>query len=189
MPTKEELGKRLRSTRFDRNLTLKEVAARCGMSATHISEVERGKTSPTIGALQRIAGALEEKPSYFVREDEVPRVLVTRKGQRCMLLTADSQSTPIEAEVVSRGIPGGNLQLFEETMKPGSVHKNAGFLGEAVVLCHSGMGRLSIGDVECVLREGDTVQHGTTDGWMTENIGDEDFRITVILAAPVPLRI
>jgi len=189
MPTKQELGRRLRAARFERNLTLKEVAARCGMSATHISEVERGKTSPTIGALQRISAALEEKPSYFVREDTLPRVLLTRKDERCRLLTADAQSTPIEAEVVSRGIPGGNLQLFEETMEAGSVHRHEGFVGEAVVVCHAGMGRIEVDETTYVLREGDAVQHSTTGGWSTENIGDEDLRLTVVLAAPVAVRI
>ncbi|MCK4915882.1 MAG: helix-turn-helix transcriptional regulator, partial [Candidatus Eisenbacteria sp.] len=46
MPTKEEVGQRVRLARFRRDLTLKEVAIRSGMSATHISEIERGKTSP-----------------------------------------------------------------------------------------------------------------------------------------------
>ena len=41
MPSKKELGRRLRLARFRRGFTLKDVARRCGMSATHISEVER----------------------------------------------------------------------------------------------------------------------------------------------------
>ena len=189
MPTKEELGRRLRSARFERGLTLKEVATRCGMSATHISEVERGKTSPTIGALQRIAAALGEKPSYFVREDTLPRVLLTRESERCTLLSADAEKTPIEAAVISRGIPGGNVQVFEETMEPGSTHRHDGLVGEAVVVCFGGMGRIAVGDNAYVLREGDTVQHSTTGGWTTESIGDEALKLVIVLAAPVPLRI
>ena len=99
MPTKEELGRRLRIARFERNMTLKEVAQRCGMSATHISEVERGKTSPTIGALQRIAAALGEKPSHFVREEEFSRVVLTRKDDRCNLYVTDSHGDPYAIEV------------------------------------------------------------------------------------------
>jgi len=58
MPTKEEVGQRVRLARFRRDMTLKEVANRSGMSATHISEIERGKTSPTIGAQGQKDGVL-----------------------------------------------------------------------------------------------------------------------------------
>ena len=77
------------------------------MSATHISEVERGKTSPTIGALQRIADALGEKASYFVEEDELPRVVLTRSGDRCTYFTADADGVPLRVEALSSGVPGG----------------------------------------------------------------------------------
>ena len=119
MPTKEELGRRLRTARFERNLTLKEVASRCGMSATHISEVERGKTSPTIGALQRIAEALGENPSYFVRADPPPQVRLTKREARCAFYVTDSAGAPMLTRVISPGIPNGYLQLFTKQTPPG----------------------------------------------------------------------
>ena len=58
MLDKAELGSRIKKTREAKHLTLKSIEASAGISATHISEIERGKTSPTLGALLRIAGAL-----------------------------------------------------------------------------------------------------------------------------------
>ena len=52
-----EVGRRIKQYRQKYNLTLKEIEARVNVSATHVSEIERGKTSPTIGALSRIAQA------------------------------------------------------------------------------------------------------------------------------------
>ncbi len=91
MPTKEEVGRRVRMARFRRDMTLKEVATRSGMSATHISEIERGKTSPTIGALQRIASALDERPAHFVEERDAPLAVLTRKDDRTKVFVCDEE--------------------------------------------------------------------------------------------------
>jgi transcriptional regulator with XRE-family HTH domain len=61
-----DLGKRVKRIRLERGLTLKDVEAKVGVSATHVSEVERGKTSPTIGILAKIAHALEVDAAFLI---------------------------------------------------------------------------------------------------------------------------
>jgi len=189
MPTKAELGHRLRVARFERNMTLKEVAARCGMSATHISEVERGKTSPTIGALQRISGALGEKTSYFVQEDELPRVKLTRVADRCEFFTTDAEGVPMQVQTLSGGIPGGYMQVFRHCMEPGSILHGPPRIGEAVVLCVAGMVRITALGQSHVLREGDAIQLRLDEGYVSENIGDEESEAIAVLAAPTLVRV
>jgi len=189
MPTKAELGQRLRIARFERNLTLKEVAKRCGMSATHISEVERGKTSPTIGALQRIAGALGENPSYFVQDDDLPKIQVTRASERVKFYATDENGRPITTEVLSRGIPGGFVQVLRHTMPTGESLKIPSMVGEVVTYCLSGMVRQTAEDQAHVLREGDTVQLRLDKGLTVENIGDDESAVIAVLAAPNLFRI
>jgi transcriptional regulator with XRE-family HTH domain len=185
MPTKEELGRRLRIARFEKNMTLKEVARGCGMSATHISEVERGKTSPTIGALQRIAGALGRKPSHFLQEDKIPRVSVTRKEERSEYYMTDGAGKEMSCEVLSPGIPGGYLQIFVRVAKPGDVSHGPVMIAEIVFLCLAGMTRITAFDESHVLREGDTLQLRLDSGYLAENIGDEDNEVMAIFASPV----
>ncbi len=189
MPTKAELGRRLRVARFERNMTLKEVAAKCGMSATHISEVERGKTSPTIGALQRITEALGEKTSYFVQEDDLPRVKLTRARERCEYFSADAKGVPIKAEIVSGGIPGGYMQVISDIAEAGSVLHGEPRIAEAVVLCVAGMIKMSVMEQTHVLREGDAIQLRLDEGYSLENIGDEECRTISVLTAPTLLPI
>lgn len=185
MLTKEELGRRLRLVRFERGLTLKEVAARCGMSATHISEVERGKTSPTIGALQRISKALGERPSQFVREERLPGVRVTRGAERCKFFTAGVDGQPNELEIVSPGVPGGVAQVFSKTSAPGELVKGFPMVGEVVLLCSKGMIRVTVAtDESRVLREGDTIQMRLDDGYTGENVGEEDAEMLAVLVSP-----
>lgn len=189
MPTKAELGRRLRVARFERNMTLKEVAAKCGMSATHISEVERGKTSPTIGALQRITEALGEKTSYFVQEDELPRVKLTRASERCEYFSTDAKGVPIKTGIISGGIPGGYMQVLSDVAEAGTVLSGTPRIGEAVLLCVAGMIRISAMGQTHVLREGDAIQLRLDEGYVLENIGDEECRTMAVLTAPTLLPI
>ncbi len=188
MLTKQELGRRLRHTRFERGLTLKDVAARCGMSATHISEVERGKTSPTIGALQRISKALGEDPSYFVREDSLPNVTISRGTKRVELFGSDKNGVPLTTAILSPGLPGGTLQVFATVIAPGvktSLHPR---IGELVVLCLRGMLRVTVGTGEShVLREGDTMQLRLDDGYERENVGEDEAELLALVASPRPI--
>ncbi len=60
------LGRRIRKIRQEKGLTLRTVQQRARVSATHVSEIERGKTSPTVGVLDRIAGALGVGPAELL---------------------------------------------------------------------------------------------------------------------------
>lgn len=53
------IGQRIREVRRERELTLKQLADKSGLTLTYLSDVERGQTRPSLKALLRIAGALE----------------------------------------------------------------------------------------------------------------------------------
>lgn len=56
---REVLGRRLRRTRQQRRLTLRQTAARAGISAQYLSEVERGRKEPSSEIVAAIVGALD----------------------------------------------------------------------------------------------------------------------------------
>ncbi|MBD3349638.1 MAG: helix-turn-helix domain-containing protein [Candidatus Eisenbacteria bacterium] len=185
MLTKQELGRRLRIARFERNLTLKAVAGRCGMSATHISEIERGKTSPTIGALQRIAEALGERTSYFVRDEDSPEVSLTKGDERSEFYATDAKAQPIRSEVISKGIPRGYMQVFSRKSPQGSEVVAPPLVAEAVFICRKGSVRINVGGESHVLREGDTLQTRLDNGYTSENIGEDQNDVLLVLASPM----
>jgi len=184
MLTKKELGHRLRMARFEKGLTLKDVARLSGMSATHISEVERGKTSPTIGALQRITGALGENPAHFVREEILVRVVFTRAGDARTLYNSDATGRPGEFKVKSAGLPGGMSQVFERSFPPGATVEWPPRVGEMVVVCTGGTARVTFGADSYVIREGDTMQFRMDDGFVMETLSDEPSTGYAIFASP-----
>jgi transcriptional regulator with XRE-family HTH domain/mannose-6-phosphate isomerase-like protein (cupin superfamily) len=60
-----QLGLKIREARKLRSLTLTELAGRVGLTASHISQIERGLTSPSVSCLLGIAGALDLPMEYF----------------------------------------------------------------------------------------------------------------------------
>lgn len=59
------VGDRIRQLRENHGISQEELADRCGIHRTHLSKIERGKISPAVVTLSRIAGALKIKMSSF----------------------------------------------------------------------------------------------------------------------------
>lgn len=61
----ESIGSRLRTLRSEHGFSIRALAERANISSSVISEVERGKTEPSISTLKRLAGALGTGITYF----------------------------------------------------------------------------------------------------------------------------
>jgi transcriptional regulator with XRE-family HTH domain len=71
----EVFGPHLRSLRVDRGLTQTELAEKSRSNLQFISKLERGVTTPTLGMLIRLAGALGCRVSELVDVfDHMPHV-------------------------------------------------------------------------------------------------------------------
>lgn len=60
MPTKTSLGDTIRELRLRADLTLREMARRVHVSASHQSDIEHGRRMPSDEVLRRIADQLSE---------------------------------------------------------------------------------------------------------------------------------
>ena len=80
-PRNEALGARLRETRRQRGITLREVGQAAGVTESFVSQVERGAANPSVATLRRIAEALgETMASLFVGAETTG--MVVRAGER-----------------------------------------------------------------------------------------------------------
>src|SRR5688572_5337766 len=80
--TTTQVGRRVRTLREARGLSLRDLALRSGVSAPMLSQVERGETSPTLAVAERIASGLNLPLSTLLRLDERQNVAIVRKGER-----------------------------------------------------------------------------------------------------------
>jgi transcriptional regulator with XRE-family HTH domain len=178
-----ELGERLRRLRFARNLTLKEVEAKSNVSATHLSEIERGKTSPTIGALVRIARALGEDAARLVEDDAPPRVSLVRRGERSAFVdrggTFQRLSRPIDVE---------DLSLFEIDLPGAGTEGSRVPAGarEAFVLVLRGAVELETGAQRLTLKEGDACHFAPGEASELRSVGTGGARLLCATSPRVP---
>jgi transcriptional regulator with XRE-family HTH domain len=156
MISKDEIGKRIKKVREEQHLTLKNVEAKAGISATHISEIERGKTSPTIGALIRIAEALSRDPAYFIEDEELEDVsfVAFEDREQCKL-----ERCPGIAEMLTKSIPSGKINAQLITLSPSSaegvsLHSHE---GDEAALVLQGKVRFTVADKGHELGEGDSI--------------------------------
>lgn len=158
MISKEEIGRRIKKVREERHFTLKNVEAKACISATHISEIERGKTSPTIGALIRIADALEKDPAYFIEKDELSDVsfiaFEDRKEEK--LKRAKGIKTMLTRSIPSGKINAQLITLYPNKEKGLEVHSHE---GDEAVLVLKGRINFKIDDKIRELEEGDSIYY------------------------------
>ncbi|HMB22155.1 MAG TPA: helix-turn-helix domain-containing protein [Anaerolineales bacterium] len=77
------VGKRLSELREARNISMRALAARSGLSANALSMIERGKASPSVSTLYKLADALGISiTSFFASEMEKKHVVFLKAAQR-----------------------------------------------------------------------------------------------------------
>jgi len=180
-PSPVELGHRIKMLRVSRGLTLKDLEARGGISATHVSEIERGKASPTIGALGRIAQALGMRPATLVEPMSTPEVCIMRADSREDLRMQWGLAT-LEPVTGAGACPtmGAHLITLPIGREPSLVHRHE---GEEWVTVLSGVAEIRIGTRTLVLREGDSLHFRAHQTHAYSNLASNP---AVLLVATLP---
>jgi len=168
--TNHDLGRRVKRIRIERGFTLKDVEAKVGVSATHVSEVERGKTSPTIGILGKIARALEVEPAFLI-DMPSPRLLhIATRGARGSFMMDHDRSV---AESITNGLTRSELTTVLVTIPPGpGVPRVQQHDGEEFACVLEGSLEVAIGDETVRLETGDALHFRASAAHSVRNPGD-----------------
>src|SRR5687767_8421801 len=108
------VGNRVRALREAMSLSLRDLAARAGVSAPMLSQVERGETSPTLAVAAKIASGLDLTLSQLLRLDETTHVTVVRPVQR-----RKTKRNGHVTEQLTPAKPGQRADVTLHTLKPG----------------------------------------------------------------------
>jgi XRE family transcriptional regulator, regulator of sulfur utilization len=180
------IGARVKALRESASLSLRDLAARSGVSAPMLSQVERGETSPTLTVAARIASGLDLRLSQLLRLDERGAVTVVRasqhrrggnarRGHRFEMLTSDA---PGQRAALARHTlaPGGATGAVDDPPmhEPGSRETALIERGALTLVCDGQRYELREGD--CVTFDADLPHH-------FENDSDGDAAFLAVLAA------
>lgn len=105
--TDTTLGSRLMELRKKRQLSMRELAQRSGASTSFISQVETGKTNPTVAKLQNLATALGVPVNYFFDPHSDPPPPPDAAGQTVLAASAATAASDGNGVPVQPGVPLG----------------------------------------------------------------------------------
>src|SRR5882672_9550921 len=173
-----QLGRKIRDLRLRRGLTVQQLAEATGLSKGFVSQVENGRTSPSLSTLQDLAKSLETSVAYLVvEEDQVPYVV--RRNERPNMSVNGSAS---RVEVMSAQ-PRRNLELLQCELPAGVAMSDKRHFhhGEEVVLCVEGRISLTCGEHVVLLDAGDSCHFDGRVPHAIENAGDVPARLFIAL--------
>jgi DNA-binding Xre family transcriptional regulator len=134
---------RLRQARFERGLTVAEVAARAGMTASTVSRLETGARRLTLTHLERLARALDRSPDTLLAGQPTP--VPAQDGRTWWPVGSERPDGPRVYRVV---LP------VEQPVR----HQHEGHQWLHLL---DGVARLLVGATDRTLRAGDTAEFST----------------------------
>ncbi len=149
------VGARLRTLREARGLSMRALASLSGLSANALSMIERGRTSPSVSTLYKLATALEVPITAFFEESSRKQDIVFRK--------ADQRSRVPFLRGLWEGLGGeafsGRVEPFMLTLESGASSGPFGMshTGHEFVLCLRGQLEYLVEDQYFLLEPGDSL--------------------------------
>ena len=161
-----DIGVHIKKLRTHQNRTLQEIADACGFTKSLLSKIENGVVIPPVATLSKIAKALGVKISVLIEEGQkvgsffTPTDLITEsgrvktdKGYSFFTFASEHQNK--------------KMQPFLFTARKGEVvEHHVSHEGEEFIYMLEGEMKFKVGNVEYVLKPGDSIyfdsieQHG-----------------------------
>jgi len=126
------IASRVRALRTALGMTLDALAAKCDVSRSMISLVERGESSPTAVVLEKIATGLRVPLATLFEDSSAPASPVSRRGDRTPWRDPESgyvrrnispANFPSPIQVVEIVLPAGVRVAYETAARDVSIHQ------------------------------------------------------------------
>lgn len=151
-----DVGVTLRRLREERHITLKELAARSGLTQSFLSQVERNLTSPSVASLRKVAQAFGIPLAALFQGPVTPEDRVVRRNERRQLVHPRHQWRDY---LLTPNLTG-KLQVILSVIEPGGGSGDEAYAhdsDEECVLVLRGRLEFWVGGDRYLLEEGDSI--------------------------------
>jgi transcriptional regulator with XRE-family HTH domain len=179
-----KLGRKIKSVRTGKCITIQDIAERSGLSKGFLSQVENDKTSPSLNTLERIADALETPLTYLLLPEQHGPALA-RHGERQVLVDEASQA---RIEYLSPR-SGRALQMVVVDLPAGHGVGRHEHRGEESCWVLEGSVRISHGEGEVTLSAGDAYHWDGSVPHTVDNAGATPARFLVATSPPSEMQV
>jgi transcriptional regulator with XRE-family HTH domain len=181
MAREDTVGKRLRAARLRRQLRLREVASKAGITASALSQLERDQFNPTVETLKSVATALSITiGSLFATTPAADRIVVHPDSRKLL-----SPRKGITYELLTHDL-SGQIQFFISVYEAGAMSGEETFAypAEQVGLMLQGIADVQLGDSVHRLRAGDSIRFDCSIPHRIVNIGRSRMRCLWAITPP-----
>ena len=178
-----DIGSVLQACRGEKNISLRQLAEKTGLTASMLSQIERNLVNPSINTLKVIAAALEIPMYKFFMNAGAGKDLVVRRDARITLGRPETED--IVYELLTANVSGSiefcmmHIPAKNASYNVESVHK-----GEEVAYVVQGCITVYINDAPYELKTGDSVliPPGSVHRW--QNSADAEAQVLFAVTPP-----
>ncbi|MFM8322772.1 MAG: helix-turn-helix domain-containing protein [Chloroflexota bacterium] len=175
-----DVGARLRQLRTERDMSMRALARASGLSTNALSMIERGRTSPSVSTLYKLAEALEVPITAFFRLEPPRQAIVFRRSSERKRVTVN--------QGIWEGLGGeafsGRMEPFLMTLEPECGSGPFGMLhsGSEFVICLSGQVEYEVENQLYQLMPGDSLLFAAQHRHRWHNLGHTPAQVLVVLS-------
>src|SRR6478752_6698247 len=176
------IAKNLVKLRKNRNLTLDQVSELTGVSKAMLAQIEKGKSSPTVTTLWKIANGLQVSFSVFMKEDtpDVQKVSIKQLDP-----ITDNKGDYLVYSFFPYH-PEKKFEIYIVTLKPGCTHESKTHLGDEYLLVKEGKLLVTVGMQEHKVQSGDALQFSGSTPHSYTNSSKETASFFLLMYYPEP---
>nr|WP_246329426.1 XRE family transcriptional regulator [Chthonobacter rhizosphaerae] len=176
------MGQRVRDLRAARRLSLRDLAERCGTSASFLSQLERGLTGASTSTLNQLAAALGiSVADLFEGRSAAVHTVLKRSLRPALPSTEGCRKTLLSSRPVRNfEVYIGEFEIGGSTGPDLYTHGKA----QEMLTVLRGVVEVSLGEARYILEEGDSIEYGTDTPHRTVNVGNGRAEVMWIIAPP-----
>jgi transcriptional regulator with XRE-family HTH domain len=175
------VGKRVREARLRQGLTLREVAAKAGITTSALSQLERDQFNPTLGTLKALAMALNLTIGSLFAPSAMPNRVVVRPGERKRLTPRQGITYHLLTPDLS-----GQIEFILSVYEVGASTGDEPFAypAEQCGLVLDGVAEIHLGDTVHRLEAGDSIRFDCAIPHRIVNVGATELKCIWAIIPP-----
>ena len=177
----EVIAQNLMNIRRKRGLSLDKVAELTGVSKAMLSQIEKGKTSPTVTILWKIANGLQVSFSTFIKESDKQQIEKIKIDQ---LTPVNDENGNYLVYSIFPYHPEKKFEIYMVSLQPGYTHIAEKHLGEEYILIQNGELTLEIQGETCLLSTNDTIKFTADTEHTYTNTSEEAVQFYIVIYYP-----
>jgi transcriptional regulator with XRE-family HTH domain len=183
------VGERIKKLREEKSISLQELAGKTGYTSALINQIENHMVSPPLGALGKIASALDVKIGELWGEHGGEPFAIVRKDDRrpvSRFASKEGVSYGYSYESLGSGMKDRHIEPYLVTLEEPTVKsvKLSSHEGEEFLFVLSGEVEVCLGENSDILTPGDSIQFSAKVPHRVSSHGEGKAQIVAVIWSP-----